>query len=82
MAEFVEAVFEGAATGVLAEDEALADVADRGWGEDLVGEGVGEHAVLVDAGGVGEGVGADDGFVGRGAEADAAGEHLAGGEEL
>ena len=34
------------------------------------------------SGGVGEGVGADDGLVGRGSEADACGEHLAGGIEL
>ena len=38
--------------------------------------------MLVDSGGVGEGVGPDDGLVGRGAEADACGQHLAGGIEL
>ena len=38
--------------------------------------------MLVDAGCVGEGVGADDGLVGRAAEADALGQHLAGGVEL
>ncbi len=51
-------------------------------GHDLVGERVDDHAVLVNAGGVGEGVGSYDGLVGRGAEADALGKHLAGGEEL
>ena len=56
--------------------------ADGLGGHDLVGEGVDHHAVLVDAGGVGEGVGSDDGLVGRGAEGDALGEHLAGGVEL
>ncbi len=49
---------------------------------DLVGERVGHHAVLVDAGLVREGVGADDGLVGRAAEADELGEHLTGREEL
>jgi hypothetical protein len=49
---------------------------------DLVGEGVGHHAVLVDAGLVGEGVGSDYGLVGRTAEADELGEQLAGGVEL
>jgi hypothetical protein len=67
---------------VLAEDDVLALVANRDGGEDFVGEGVGEDAVLVDAGGVGEGVGTDDRLVRCGAEADAAGEHLAGGEEF
>ncbi len=56
--------------------------ADGLGGHDLVGERVDHDAVLVDAGGVGEGVGSDDGLVGRGAEGDALGEHLAGGVEL
>ena len=49
---------------------------------DFVGERIGHNAVLVNAGGVGEGIGADDGLIGCGAEADAACEQLAGGVEL
>ncbi len=56
--------------------------ADGGGCHDLVGERVGHHAVLVDAGLVSEGVGADYCFVGGCAEADALGEELAGGVEL
>ena len=67
---------------MLAEDEIGVGYAYGRGRHDLVGEGVGHHAVLVDAGLVGEGVGADDGFVGRRAEADALGEQLAGGVEL
>ena len=67
---------------MFAEDEVSVAGAYGGGGHDLVGEGVGHHAVLVDAGLVGEGVGSDDGLVGRAAEGDDLGEHLAGGVEL
>jgi hypothetical protein len=54
------------AAGVLAEDELRAAAPTRGGRHDLVAERVGQHAVLVNAGLVREGVGADDGLVGRG----------------
>ena len=75
MAElYGEAVLEGAAAGVLAEDEgAFARCADGLGRHDLVGERVDHHAVLVNAGGMGEGIGADDGLVRGGTEGDAAG---------
>ena len=82
VAELDVALFEGAAAAVFAEDERVVGHADGFGGHDLVGERVDHDAVLVDAGGVGEGVGSDDGLVGRGAEGDALGQHLAGGVEL
>ena len=82
MAEFGEAVFEGAAAGVFAEDDVLAGEADGRGRHDFVGQRVGEHAVLVDAGLVGEGVFADDGLVGRAPKLMHLAEHLAGGVEL
>ena len=82
VAEFGEAMLEGAAAGVFAENDVVGGDADGLGRHDLVGERVGEHAVLVDAGLVREGVGADDGLVGRAAEADDLGQHLAGGVEL
>ncbi len=63
VAELDDAVAEGVATGVLAEHEVGADVADVLRSHDLVGRRVLEHAVLMDACLVGEGVLADDGFV-------------------
>src|SRR6266851_10006426 len=82
VAELFEAICEGAAAGVFAEDKIGVGYAYGGWCHDLVGERVRHHAVLVNAGLVGEGVGSDDGLVGRAAEADDFGEHLAGGVEL
>ena len=70
------------AAGVLAENQVRAGDADQGRGHDFVAERVGQHAVLMDAGLVGEGVVADDGLVGRGLEGDELAEHLAGGIEL
>jgi hypothetical protein len=67
---------------VLAEDEISVGYTYRGGRHDLVGERIGHHAVLVDAGLVGEGVGSDYCFVGCCAEADALGEELAGWVEL
>jgi hypothetical protein len=61
---------------VFAEDE-LGVARANGFGShDLVGEGIGRHAVLVDARLVGEGVGSDDGLVRRAAKGDTLGEHL------
>ena len=65
MTELGRGDVERAAAAVFAEHEVLAANADRGRRHDLVGERVGEHAVLVNAALVREGVGADDGLVGR-----------------
>ncbi len=65
VAEFFEALFEHAAAAVFAEHEVGRWHADGLGRHDLVGERVGHHAVLVDAGLVGEGVGSDDGLVGE-----------------
>ena len=75
-------MLERAAAAVLAEHDVVRGDADGRRRHDLVGQRIGHHAVLVDAGLVREGVGADDGFVGRAAEADELGEQLAGGVEL
>ena len=64
VAEVGESLFEEAAAAVFAKDEVGGGDADGFRGHDLVGEGVGHHAVLVDAGLVGERVGSDDGLVG------------------
>src|SRR5277367_5616937 len=67
---------------MFSEDE-LGVARANGFGShDLVSEGIGHHAVLVDARLVSESVGSDDGLVGRAAKGDTLGEHLAGGVEL
>jgi hypothetical protein len=82
VAEFFETVAKGVTAGVFAEDE-LGVARANGFGShDLVGEGIGHHAVLVDARLVGEGIGSDDGLVRRAAKGDTVGEHLACGVEL
>ena len=63
-AELLQARLEGAAPGELAQREAVRAPAHVGGLHDLVGLAVLEHAVLVDAGFVREGVGADDRLVG------------------
>jgi hypothetical protein len=80
VAEFSETVAKGVTAGVFAEDEL--GVARGFGGHDLVGEGIGHHAVLVDARLVGEGIGSDDGLVRRAAKGDTVAEHLACGVEL
>ena len=55
-AELLQAVGKGVAPGVLAEDDLAALLADRGGVDDLVCRALLEHAVLVDARLVGEGV--------------------------
>ena len=62
-AELLQGVGEGVAAGVLAEHDLAADLADRGGVDDLVGRALREHAVLVDARLVGEGVLAHDRLV-------------------
>src|SRR3984885_10762238 len=67
---------------MFSEDE-LGVARANGFGShDLVSEGIGHHAALVDARLVSESVGSDDGLVGRAAKGDTLGEHLAGGVEL
>jgi hypothetical protein len=63
VAEILELVDEGVAAGVLAHDQGGLLHADAFRRHDLVGLGVLEHAVLMDAGLVGEGVAADDRLV-------------------
>jgi hypothetical protein len=56
VAEFFETLANGVTAGVFAEDE-LGVARANGFGShDLVGEGIGHHAVLVDARLVGEGI--------------------------
>ena len=62
-AQRIEAAAEGIAAGVLAEHELVGIPAHILGTHDLVGFAMLEHAVLVDARFVGEGVGADDGLV-------------------
>ena len=62
-AHLLERVGEGVAAGVLAQHDLALAGADRRWVHDLVGGALGQHAVLVDAGLVGEGVAADDRLV-------------------
>jgi hypothetical protein len=63
-AELGQGVGDRVAAGVLAEDDLGAGVADLDRVHDLVGVPVGQHAVLVDAGLVGEGVGPHHALVG------------------
>src|SRR5258706_9777718 len=51
-------------SGVLAQHEFGVRHADRLRSHDLVGQRIFQHAILMDAGFVGEGVASDDGFVG------------------
>ena len=67
---------------MLADDKVALGAAHGLRRHDLVGLAVLEHAVLVDAGLVGKGVGADDGLVVRDGLADDHGEQAAGGVEL
>ncbi len=67
---------------MLAQDDAIGGHADRFRGHDLIAERIAEHAVLVNAGFMGEGIASDDGLVGLHVEAEGAGEHLAGGVDL
>ena len=82
-AEFGELGLEGVAAGQLAERQTVGVPADVLGAHDFVGLAVLQHAVLMDAGLVGEGVGADDRLVGlhheagdRGNQARSLGDHL------
>ena len=63
-AQLLELHLEGVPAGMLAHDQRRLAEADRFGGHDLVGAGVLEHAVLMDAALMREGVGADDRLVG------------------
>ena len=73
---------EGVAPGELAEHQPVGAPAHVLGAHDLVGLAVLEHAVLVDAGLVREGVGADDGLVGLHRIAGDGGDQLARGHDL
>src|SRR6266481_5664533 len=60
VAQVGQGLGEGVAAGVLAEHDAVGLPADGGGVHDLVGRALHQDAVRVDAGLVGEGVGADD----------------------
>src|SRR5581483_6617954 len=62
-AHLLELGRESVAAGVLAEDDLAALLADLGGVDDLVGRALGQHAVLVNAGLVGEGVSSHDRLV-------------------
>ena len=64
VAQLLQLLLERMAARVLAQHQLRRRQPHRLRGHDLVGAGVLQHAVLMDAGLVGEGVGADDGLVG------------------
>ena len=66
VAQLAEAPLQRVAARVLAQDQGGARNADHFGPDDLVGQPVLQHAVLMDAGFVGEGVPAHDGLVGLG----------------
>ncbi len=82
MAQAVEMVLEGAAAASGGEIECGGFGANVFGPHNFVGEAVFEQAVLVDAGGVGESVGADDGFVGLDGHVHEARHEVASGHEL
>ncbi len=63
-AQFVQAGLEGMPAGMFAQHQAGLGHAHRFGAHDLIGLVVLEHAVLVDAGFMGKGIGAHDGFIG------------------
>ena len=63
-AQFLQARAKGIAPGMLAQHHAVGGQAHVFGTHDLVGLAMLEHAVLMNAGLVGEGIGADDGLVG------------------
>ena len=76
VAQRVQLVAERGAAGVLAQHQAVLRPADAFRGHDLVGGGILQHAVLMDAGLVREGVAADDRLVRLHVEAGDGGEQL------
>ena len=82
VAQLGEAMAQGGVAGARGEDDLRAGGAHVRGVDDLVGVAGLEDAVLVDAGGVREGVGADDGLVGLDAHARDAGDEVARAGEL
>ena len=82
VAQLLQALLEGVAAGVLAQHQIVRGDAHRLGREDLVGLLVCQHAVLVDARLVQEGVAAHDGLVQRRALANDAVHRLAGAVDL
>jgi len=80
-AEFLQPLRERRSAGMLAKDEAVSGSPDRRRVQDFVGEGVGEHSVLMNAGFVGKCVSAHHGLVRRRSEADDLRKQPAGGAE-
>ena len=78
----LEGVGEGVTAGVLAEHDLAAGLPHCCGVDDLVGRALGQHAVLMDAGLVGERVAPDDGLVRRHRVAGQAGDHTAGARQL
>ena len=81
-AELLAAALHGVTAGVLAEHQRRLRHADVFGPHDLVGAAILQHAVLVNARLVREGVAADDGLVGLDGFAGERGQQLAGGEDL
>ena len=81
-AQFRQAGAEGVAAGMLAQHHLVGAPAHILGAHDFVGFAVLEHAVLMDAGFVGKGIGADDGLVGLHREAGNAGHQAAGRHDL
>ena len=81
-AELLQGVLECMAAGVLAQDDRVRLEADLGRVHDLVGGALLEHAVLVDAGLVGERVPPNNSLVRRNGVAGQAGDQPAGARQL
>src|ERR1700678_800692 len=77
MSQLFHAISQRATPAVFSEDKVRANDANRSRSHDLVGQRIGHHAVLVNAGLVCEGVGSNNSFVWRAAEADELAEKLA-----
>jgi hypothetical protein len=82
VAQLAVAPLQRVTPGVLAEHQRRAGNADHLRPDDLVGEAVLEHPVLMDARLVGEGVAAHDGLVGLGEDAGEVRQELAGAVDL
>ena len=75
-AELFEAMAEGGAAGVLAQDEMCMGDSDQRGSHDLVAERVGEHAVLMNSRLVSKSIGAHHCLVRRGLEGDDLAQYL------
>jgi len=82
VAELFAADGECMTAGVLAQHEFGVGHADGFRSHDLVGQGIFQHAILMDAGFVREGVASDNGFVGLDGDAGDLAEQLAGGKKM